>query len=69
MTMGPETLSAFHADCLTAESCAFGGAADNSDVLGRGPILQRRLGFHNDGVDVGPVTPAIDKAGQLYEEF
>jgi hypothetical protein len=68
MPVGPEKLSAFHAYCLIAESRAFGGATDYSDVLGHGPILQRRLGFHNGGVDIGPATPAIDKVPQLYEE-
>jgi hypothetical protein len=50
MTVRPEQRGTFHADGLIAESCAFGGAADDTDMLRHGAILLTHRGFRNPGI-------------------
>jgi hypothetical protein len=46
MIVRAEKLRAFHTDDQTIKSCAFGGTADNTDVVRPGLILQRRHASH-----------------------
>src|SRR5947208_13733176 len=46
MSVWPEKLRAFHVDGPVTKSSAFGGASNNTDVLGHALILQSRQGSH-----------------------
>jgi hypothetical protein len=43
MAVKAEKLRSFHADGPITKSCAFGGAANDTDVVGHSLILQRRI--------------------------
>ncbi|MGH8857557.1 MAG: hypothetical protein ACREXG_05955 [Polaromonas sp.] len=68
MRVRAEQLRAFDADGFITKRCAFGGAANKSNVLGHGPILQRKLELRRDIalVDVqGAVTTGRGRPATL----